>query len=168
MRVSLIVARSLNGIIGRDGDLPWHLSADLRRFKKLTMGHHMVMGRKTFESIGRLLPGRKTVVVTRSNDFDGQGALVANSLEQALQMAAADDEIFVVGGGEVYRQAIPLADRIYMTVVQTEVEGDTSFPELNRDQWQVVEQQHYAADEKNDYDHHFFIYDRVKNRVNHV
>lgn len=160
MRVSLIVAMSENRVIGRDGQLPWHLSADLRRFKRLTMGHHIIMGRRTFESIGRLLPGRITVVVTHQPDYDAGEALIAHSIDEALRLAANDDEAFVIGGGQVYGQALPTVDRIYLTRVHAEIHGDAVFPEWQFDAWQVVEQSRHSADEQNEYEHSFLVYDR--------
>ena len=151
-RLSLIVAVAKNGIIGRSGQLPWRLSADLIRFKRLTMGHHLVMGRRTFESIGRLLPGRTTVVVTRQSTYEAPGALVANDLRQALQLAADDDEVFITGGAELYRQALPLVNRIYQTQVHADVEGDVCFPELDESAWHVVSLSHHAIDEKNEFE----------------
>ena len=126
MTVSIIVAMAENGVIGRDMDLPWHISADLKRFKALTMGHHIVMGRKTFESIGRLLPGRTTVIVTRQPDYQVDGAVIVNSLGAAQAAATDDSELFIIGGGQIYEIALPLADRLHVTRVHTEVDGDTS------------------------------------------
>ena len=131
MHIALIVAVSRNRVIGRGGQLPWHLPADLRRFKRLTMGHHLIMGRKTFESIGRPLPGRTSIVVTRRLDYAPPGVLIAGSIPAALQLAAADREVFFVGGGEVYGQALPLCHKIYLTEVAADVAGDTLFPELD-------------------------------------
>jgi dihydrofolate reductase len=177
MRYSLIVAMSKNCVIGRAGGLPWRLSADLRRFKRLTMGHHIIMGRKTYESIGRPLPGRTSVVVTRDVDyqpntpvaelaqsFDGQPqqVLVALSIDDAKRLAAGDDEVFFIGGGEIYRQVLPLVDRIYMTAVRAEIAGDTYFPELDCSHWRLVETVQGQVDEKNEYDHAFLTYDRVR------
>src|SRR3954452_22634299 len=129
MRVSLIAAVAENGVIGRDGGLPWHLSDDLRRFKRLTMGHTMVMGRRTWESIGRPLPGRRTVVVTRQSAYtvDADDVQVAHSLAAAVECAASsgDDEAFIIGGAELYRDAIAAADRLYITRVHASVDGDT-------------------------------------------
>jgi dihydrofolate reductase len=129
-RVSLIVAMAKNRVIGANGRLPWHLSSDLKRFKALTMGHHIIMGRKTFESIGRLLPGRTTIVITRNPGWKFEGAVVADSLQRALDLASGDSEVFVIGGQEVFREALPLADRIYLTEIDRDFEGDTFFPEL--------------------------------------
>lgn len=138
MNISIIVAIAENNVIGINNQLIWHLPNDLKRFKEITMGHHMIMGRKTWESIGRALPGRTTIVVTRNKDFKPQGALVAHSLEDALEMAKADNEIFVVGGGELYRQALPLANKFYLTRVHQSYEGDTFFPEIDMNQWVEV------------------------------
>ena len=137
MPVTVVAAVARNGVIGRDGDLPWHLPDDLRRFKELTMGHVLVMGRKTFESIGRPLPGRITIVVTRQAGWPApEGVLVAGDLEAALQQAAAlDDDVFVVGGAEVYRQALAEADVLELTEVDAEPEGDVHFPEVDWSRW---------------------------------
>ena len=149
-----------SGVIGRDGDLPWHLSADLKRFKQLTMGHHIIMGRKTFQSIGRLLPGRTTVVVTRQPDFQAAGAIVTHNLHDAIAAARDDDEAFIIGGAEIYRQALPLVDRIYLTEVEADVAGDVRFPEFDRSQWTVVERSGHPADQRNDHPHTFTVLDR--------
>ena len=163
MTVSIIVAMAENGVIGRDMDLPWHISADLKRFKALPMGHHIVMGRKTFESIGRLLPGRTTVIVTRQSDYQVDGAVIVNSLEAAQAAATDDSELFIIGGGQVYEIALPLADRLHVTRVHTEVDGDTSFPAVDWDQWELVSAERHGADEKNDHDFTFESYQRVQN-----
>ena len=151
---------SRNRVIGRDGGLPWHLSADLKRFKRLTMGHHIIMGRKTFESIGRPLPGRTSIVVTRQTEFAASGVLVAHNLNEALELAAGDDEAFIIGGAEVYRLALPHVDRIYLTEICADVRGDTTFPELDRGAWHLVDESHYDADDRNDFEHTFCILDR--------
>ena len=162
--VSLIVALSENGVIGRAGDMPWHLSSDLRRFKMLTMGHHMVMGRKTWDSIGRLLPGRTTIIITRNPEFSVPGAVITHNLDAALQTAADDPEVFIVGGGEIYRMAFPLASRLYVTRVHTSVEGDTTFPEIDWSQWQLTGSEQGHADEQNDHDFTFETWDRLGHR----
>ncbi len=163
MTISLIVAASENGIIGRDGDMPWHLSADLKRFKRLTMNHHMIMGRKTYQAIGRLLPGRTTIIVTRQQDLQVDGALIANSLTQAFEIAKNDDQIFVVGGGEIYRQALPYADKIFLTRVHTTLDGDTSFPKIDWQAWQLVHSETHASDDRNDFPVTFEDYQRLSN-----
>lgn len=161
MSVSLIVALSDNGVIGRDNQMPWHLSGDLQRFKRLTMGHHMIMGRKTFESIGRLLPGRTTILLTRNESFSVDGALTANSLEAAIQLAGDDPEIFIVGGGEIYRQAIHLVSRMYVTRVHCTIDdGDVTFPDIDWNAYTEEESVTCPADKKNDHNSTFIIYNR--------
>jgi len=163
MLVSIIVARAENGVIGRDGTLPWRLSADLRRFKRLTMGHAIVMGRKTWESIGHPLPGRRMVVVSRQADYKADGVQVVASLDEALQVArgAGDKEVFVIGGAEIYRQALPIAQRIYLTRVGGQVEGDTYFPELDTGDWSQIESEQHEADAKNDHAYCFEVHERT-------
>ena len=160
MSLSIIVAMSENRTIGRDGDMPWRLSADLRRFKRLTMGHSMIMGRKTYESIGRLLPGRTTIIITRQTNYEVPGAIIAHDLPQAIEAAQNDSEIFVVGGGEIYRLALPQTNRIYLTRVHTQLDGDTQFPEVDFERWECIESEFVVADEKNDYDTTFEILQR--------
>ncbi len=164
MRISVIVAMSENRVIGCGGQLPWRLSADLRRFKQLTMGHHLLMGRRTFESIGRPLPGRTSVVLSRQTDsVEVPGVIRSPSLEHALQVAADDEELFVIGGGEVYRQILPLAEWLYLTRVHAHVEGDVTFPELPPDEWVLRDRSpRYEADEKNDHSYTFLQYARVR------
>jgi len=147
--LSVIVAMAENSVIGREGQLPWHLTADLQRFKRLTMGHHLIMGRRTFESIGRPLPGRTSIVVSRQQNAAWDGVLVAHSLEEAYQMAQSDSEIFVVGGGDIYRQALPDAQRLYLTLVHTKVDGDTNFADVDWSQWELQNEQHHEPDKKN-------------------
>lgn len=137
-RISLIVAVARNGVIGKDGKLPWHLPEDLKRFKALTMGHHIIMGRRTWESIGRPLPGRTPVVVTRNDSYTAPGAAVVHSLTEALASCTDDNEVFVIGGEEIYRAALPTADRIYLTAVDAEYAGDTRFPALVSEEWREV------------------------------
>ena len=159
--LSLIVALSENYVIGREGQLPWHLSADLKRFKKLTMGHHIVMGRKTYDSIGRQLPGRTSVVLTRQTDWSVEGVLTATDLETALELAGDDEEVFIIGGSQIYQLALPLVERLYVTRVQASVSGDTYFPEITSEQWQLEQTDSFSADEKNDHDYSFLVYSRI-------
>ncbi len=161
MVVSIIVAMAENNVIGRDMDLPWHISADLKRFKALTMGHHIVMGRKTYESIGRLLPGRTTVIITRQENYQVEGAVVVHSLEEAQAVASADSELFIIGGGQIYELALSSADKLHVTRVHTEVDGDTRFPHVQWDDWTLVNTERHSADEKNDYDYTFESYQKV-------
>ncbi len=137
--ITIVVAVAANGVIGREGGMPWRLPGEQARVKKLTMGHVLVMGRRTFDSIGRALPGRTTVVVTRQPDWQAEGALVAGSVDAALEIAARHDrEVFVFGGAEIYAAAIPRADRMVVTWVDQEPAGDTTFPEVDWDQWREV------------------------------
>jgi dihydrofolate reductase len=162
MRLSLIVAAGRNGVIGVNGELPWRLSNDLKRFRSLTTGHHIIMGRKTFESINRLLPDRTTVIVTRQLDYSVAGAIVVHSLEEAINTASQDDEVFIIGGAEIYRLAMPIADRIYFTHVDAMIDGDATFPEMDLQQWNIVEEQKFDSDEKNEYSSIYRVYDRRK------
>ena len=134
-RISIIAAVARNRVIGRDNRLPWHLPQDLKRFRALTMGHHVIMGRKTWESIGRILPGRSMVVVSRDRAYGAAGCLVASSLEQAIRLCGADPEVFIIGGAEIYRQALPMADRMYLTRIEQDVAGDTYFPDFDAEEW---------------------------------
>lgn len=155
--VAMIVAASENNVIGRDGDMPWRLSADLKHFKSLTLGHTIIMGRKTWESIARLLPGRTTVIVTRQSDFSVPGAIVVNGFEESL--AATEDEApFVVGGAEIYRLAMPFVSKLFLTRVHASIEGDTTLPEINFDRWEKVSEIKHVADEKNSQDYSFLEY----------
>ena len=139
MTVTILAAGGRNGVIGVDGGLPWHLPDELKLFKELTLGHVLVMGRRTYESVGRPLPGRTTVVVTRRPDWESEGALRAGSVEEALTTASQiDDEVFVVGGAQVYAEALPAADRLALTFVDAEPEGDTMFPEVDWSHWREV------------------------------
>ena len=153
MIISIIVAMDETRGIGLDGRLPWHLPADLKRFKSLTMGHHLIMGRKTFASIGRPLPGRTTIIVTRDQSFQPEGCLVAHSLETALEFARLDleDDVFVIGGAEIFVQAIELADRIYLSQVHSSLPADVYFPEFAAADWQEIDSEYHPADEKNRY-----------------
>jgi dihydrofolate reductase len=128
-----------NRVIGRDGALPWHLPEDLKRFRQLTMGHHIVMGRKTWESLGRLLPGRHHVIVSRSPGYAVPGATVAGSVDAAIAACGGDDEVFVIGGGEIYALALPVADRILLTEIEQDFDGDAYFPALRSGQWRESE-----------------------------
>ena len=144
MRLSAIVAMATNRCIGRDNTLPWRLPADLKRFKQLTMGHTLIMGRKTYESIGRPLPGRTTLVVTRQRDYAPEGVQVAHSLEQALELARGD-EVFIAGGADLYRQAMEHVRRLYLTRIGRDYEGDTFFPELDLSGWRLLAEEHHPA-----------------------
>ncbi|MBB6485008.1 dihydrofolate reductase [Rhizobium lusitanum] len=165
---TIVVAVSRNGIIGRDGDMPWRLSADLKRFKAMTLGKPVIMGRKTYESIGKPLPGRPNVVITRDAGFSAEGVTAAHSLDEAIEMASllaaesGSDEICILGGGEIYRQSIAVADRLLITHVEAEVEGDTSFPTIDPVLWQVESELAVPAGEKDTYPTRFVVYLRRK------
>ena len=148
MRISLVVAVAENGVIGRDGELPWHLPDDLKAFKQITLGKPVLMGRKTWESIGRPLPGRHNVVITRQPDFVADGATVVDSPESALELLADEAEVMVIGGGAIYRAFLDQADRIFLTRVEAAVDGDATFPALNPGDWTEVSREHHAADER--------------------
>ncbi len=158
--LSLIVAMSENSVIGRDGDMPWRLSADLKRFKQLTMGHPLIMGRRTYESIGRLLPGRSTIILTRNADYQVPGARMAADLDTALTLADDEQEIFIVGGGEIYRLALPRVERMYVTRVHVALPGDTTFPQVDWDAWTATQVCNHPADDRNQYAHTFTEYHR--------
>ena len=161
-RISLIVAMAKNRVIGANNALPWHLPADLKHFKSLTMGHHIIMGRKTHESIGRPLPGRTSVVVTRNAGYSMPGVIVANSLEAAIAACGDDEEIFVIGGSDVYRQAIKIADRIYLTEIDAEISGDAHFTEFDVNAWRETSRDSHSPDETNPFPYHFVVYDKKR------
>jgi dihydrofolate reductase len=161
-RISLLVAVARNGVIGAAGGMPWHLPEDLKRFKALTLGHTLVMGRKTHESIGRLLPGRRTVIVTRNPDYRVEGATMAGDLPAALAAAAHDAEIFVVGGGEIYAQALPFADRLLVTEIDLAPAGDTMFPAIDPAQWHEFARERRVTDDGLAYA--FVDYERITRR----
>lgn len=162
MTISLVVAAANNNGIGKEGKLPWHLPADMKHFKNITWGLPVVMGRKTFESIGKVLPGRKNIVITRQTGWEADGVVVVKKIEDALIVAAETDarEVMVVGGGEIYKLVFEKARRIYLTRVDAEPEADTFFPTIEPGQWRVVSQQNHEADEKNDYNYSFQVWER--------
>jgi dihydrofolate reductase len=155
---------SRNRVIGANGRIPWHLPDELKLFKSVTMGHHMLMGRKTWDSIGRLLPGRRTVIVTRQPGYHVAGAIVAHSLEEAIAACGADDEIFVIGGAELFKAALPLADRLYLTTVDAEIAGDVCMPEFAPDEWREVSSREHARDERHPYPYRHAVLERVAAR----
>ena len=170
MDIAIYVAIAENGVIGREGGLPWRLSSDLKRFKADTMGKPIIMGRKTWEGIGRPLPGRLNIVVSRDPGFRAEGAETMRSLDDAVALAkvrgrcmAGADEICVIGGGEIYRQALPLADRLYVTHVLAKVDGDTRFPEIDSDVWQAVRVTDVPAGEKDSHPTRYTVYERRGN-----
>lgn len=163
MIISAIVARSKNNVIGLGGQIPWYLSADLKYFKKTTLNHHVIMGRKTFESIGRPLPKRTNVVITRDIYFAASGCVIAHSVEEALELAKRNEEqeAFIIGGSEIYKLSLPYLDKIYLTEVLAEFEGDKFFPELDFSNWKEVKSEAFDADEKNQYPYVFRVLEKI-------
>jgi dihydrofolate reductase len=150
-----------NRVIGARGQIPWHLPDELKLFKSLTMGHHIIMGRKTWESIGRLLPGRTTVVVSRQPGYQVPGAIVTHTLEDAITACGHDPEIFVIGGAELFRAALPLADRLYLTTVEAEIAGDTHMPELDIAAWREMSSRRHPPDAKHPHGYEHTVYERA-------
>jgi len=148
LRISLVVAVSRNRVIGRDNQLPWRLPADLAFFKRVTMGHPVIMGRRTWESLKKPLPGRENIVVTRNKGYEAPGSAVANSLEAALALCADEPIVFVIGGSQLFAESLPIADRIYLTEVDAVVEGDIFLPEFDRSQWTETPIEYHAVDER--------------------
>jgi dihydrofolate reductase len=164
MKLSLMAALSTNNVIGRDNDVPWRLSTDLKRLKAMTMGHHVILGRKTYESVGKPLPGRTNLVITRQEGYAPEGVTVVHSLAEAVRVAtrAGEEEAFILGGAEIYTQAMHRADRMYLTRVHAEVEGDTWFPDFDDvSEWRLTDAEHFDADEKNEYPFSFLTYERA-------
>lgn len=163
MKISLILAMAENRGIGWANSLPWRLRRDLSRFKTITWGHHIIMGRKTFQSIGKPLPGRINIVVTRNPDFQAEGCLLAQSIDQALSIARenGEQEVFIIGGSEIYKQILNLADRIYLTLVHAKPKTDVFIPELAKTDWVVVRSEFYPKDEQNEFPTSFKILNRI-------
>jgi dihydrofolate reductase len=161
-RLSLIVAMAKNRVIGADNKIPWHLPNELKLFKSLTMGHHIIMGRKTYESIGRLLPGRTTVIVTRQREYAVAGAVVAHSIDEALAACKGDAEVFVIGGADLFRVTLPVADRLYLTTVDAEPAGDVYMPELEPGAWNEISAESFDKDDKHAHAYRLVIYDSTR------
>ena len=160
MTISLIFAASENNVIGNNNQLIWHLPADLKFFKKTTTGHHIVMGRKTYESVGKPLPHRTNVIITRNTNYKASGCIVVQSLEEALKIAAADNEIFIAGGGEIFKHAFDLATKIYFTKIHHFFEGDTYAPDIDPKVWKEIKREDFEPDEKNKYAYSFMEFVR--------
>ena len=162
MIVSLLVAASENNVIGKDNQLPWHLPNDLKYFKNLTWGMPILMGRKTFDSIGKPLPGRKSIVITRNNDWQHEGVDVVHSIEEAIQKAESYGvkEIFVIGGAEIFTTSLLTADRVYLTRIHQDFDGDVFFPEVSEKEWELTSSRYCEADEKNKYNHTYQVWER--------
>ena len=160
MKVSLIVAVAENNVIGKNNQLAWHLPADLKLFKNLTTGHHIIMGRKTYESIGKPLPNRTSVVITRQDNYKADGYIVVKSLQEAIKISKDDNEVFIIGGAEIFREAIPIVDRIYLTRIHHTFEGDTFFQEPDPNSWKEIKRTDFNPDEKNKYPYSFCILEK--------
>ncbi|WP_416147101.1 dihydrofolate reductase [Salipaludibacillus sp. HK11] len=159
--ISMIAAFAEGRVIGKNGDMPWHLPAELQYFKKITTGHPILMGRKTFESIGRPLPKRRNIVLTRDRDFSVEGVEIIHELSDVDQLMKERDEFFVIGGTTLYEQLLPKAERLYITKIHQFFEGDTFFPEISEKDWEIVSEEQGIVDEKNQYSHTFLIYERI-------
>lgn len=160
MLLSIIVAMDKNRVIGKDNDLPWRLSADLQHFKKITMGKPIVMGRKTYDSIGRPLPGRENIILTRDSSFKAEGCTIMHSLDEIFEYCEDQEEIMIMGGATLYEVTLKLANKLYITEVHAEVEGDTWFPEIDFNNWTETSREDYKADEKNDFNFSFVQFER--------
>jgi len=161
--ITLIAAIAKNNALGKDNDLIWHLPADLKRFKQITSGHHILMGRNTFESIGKPLPNRTSIIITRNNDYFKDGCLIANTIEHAIELTKGNNA-FIIGGAQIYKQALEqdLVDRLDITIVHHNFEADAFFPEIDKTVWKEVAREDFKADEKNKYDYSFVSYEKRK------
>ena len=161
--ITVIAAIAANNALGKDNDLIWHLPADLKRFKKVTTGHYILMGRNTFESIGRPLPNRTTIIITRNKNYFKEGCLIANSLEQAIEMAKSAAQIFIIGGAQIYKETMAkeMAAQLDITLVHHNFEADVFFPEIDTKRWKEAAREDFKADEKNDYDYSFVSYQKI-------
>jgi len=164
MKISLLAAMDLNRGIGIDNHLPWRLSADLRRFKELTMGHHIILGRKTYESIGYPLPGRFSIIVTRNPDYRAEGCFITHSPQEALALARSrgEGEAFVIGGAQIFADTLPDSDRFYLTWVHTPGPADTFFPHFDLDEWQEISSEQLPADENNQFETTYVVLEKIK------
>lgn len=160
--ISLLLAMDKNQLIGKDNDLPWRLPADLAYFKRVTMGHPIIMGRKTYDSIGRPLPGRENIIITRDTTYKAEGCKVIHSIDEIVKMSEeTDQELFVIGGAEIFKEILPHSDRLYITEIEEEFEGDTYFPVFNKIEWKVISKEKGIKDEKNPYEYTFLVYEKI-------
>lgn len=158
--ITIIAAIAENNALGKDNQLIWHLPADLKRFKQVTLNHHIIMGRKTFESLGKPLPNRTSIIITRNKNFNAEGCIVVHTLDEALEAAATDDNPYILGGAEIYKQAIEIADKLDLTFVHNTFNADAFFPKIDTSIWKETSRQHFKADEKNKYDYSFVSYSK--------
>jgi dihydrofolate reductase len=161
MKLSLIAALTPTRVIGKNNQLPWHLPADLQYFRKVTLHKPVIMGRKTFESIGKALPKRKNIVITRQASYEAKGCEIAHSLTEALEYLSLEEEIFIIGGSEIFIEALPLANYLYLTFVKANITGDIYFPEWNQNQWNEISRENHQKDKENNYDYSFVILERI-------
>jgi dihydrofolate reductase len=164
MKISLIVAMAANRAIGLNNKMPWHLSADLKKFKQITMGSPILMGRKTYESIGRPLPGRRNIIISRNADYQQDGCLIFSNLEKAIASCQQYDELFIIGGAKLYESTLPVADKLYLTEINKEFEADTFFPVINRDEWREIAREDISDDPSVDFLYSFITLERVQRR----
>ena len=163
--ITIIAATAKNNALGKNNDLIWHLPADLKRFKSTTTGHHILMGRNTYESIGKPLPNRTSIIITRNENYFKEGCLIAYSLEEAIELAEEDNEVFIIGGAQIYKYAIEnnIADALDITLVHKDFDADVYFPEIDKTIWECVKREDFKADEKNKYDYSFLRYKKIVN-----
>ncbi len=164
MKISLIVAMAANRAIGLNNKMPWHLSADLKKFKKITMGSPILMGRKTYESIGRPLPGRDNIIISRNSAYQQPGCIVFNNIEKALASCQQHDEVFVIGGAAFYKPMLPIADKLYLTEIHKIFKADTYFPVINRDEWRETAREEISDDPAVDFSYSFIVLERVQKK----
>ena len=160
--IIMIAAVAENNALGKNNDLLWHLPNDFKRFKAITTGHHIIMGRKTFESFPKPLPNRTHVIITRQKEYNAAGCIVVSSLEEALSVSPANEDVFIIGGGEIYNLALPIADKLDLTKVYHTFEADAYFPEIDSKQWKLISSEHHSKDEKHQYDYSFESYERIE------
>ena len=161
---SIIVVKAANHVIGKDKAMPWHMPADLKHFKHTTLGHHVIMGRKTFESLKKPLPGRKNVIVTSRKDYQADGCIVVQDITAAFKVAkqSGEEEVFIAGGGQIYRETLAIADKIYLTEIKATFEGDTFFPVIDNHIWTAIQREHHDPDGKNPYPYEFIEFVRMQ------
>lgn len=160
MRITMVAAAAENNALGKNNDLVWHLPDDFKRFKAITSHHHIIMGRKTFETFPKLLPNRKHIVITRQSDYEKEGVEVVHSLEEALKVSSDENEVFIIGGGEIYKQALPHADKIELTRVHDTFEADAFFPEIDESNWKLIHSEYHSKDERHNYAFTYLTYEK--------
>ena len=161
MKLAIIVATDEQGLIGKENDLPWRLSADLQYFRRVTMGKPIVMGRNTHESIGKALPGRHNIIITSDQRYQADGCSIVHSINEALALCVDDAEIMVMGGASLYKQLLPKADKLYLTLVHASLKGDTWFPDWKKEEWRQLSREDHLADDKNEYPYSFIVYEKM-------